>query len=100
MDNSTLFATARQLFETVAHDVFHTLDLYPNQFRVLERLTLLKIKGFQINPLYVLFIQPTSGGNSLVRDVHYVLFRGVSSTIVPILYLDTYQKRKVLQNTS
>ena len=29
----------------------------------------------------------TGGGKSLVRDVHSILFRGVSLTIVPVLSL-------------
>ena len=56
----------------------------------------MKFKGFQINPLHVIFIQPTGGSKSLVRDVHSILFRGLSLAIVPILSLGTDQKRRML----
>ena len=48
-----------------------------------------------IKPSSLLFIHPTGGGKSLVRDVYSVIFRGVSLCIVPILSLGSDQKVKI-----
>ena len=76
--------------------MFNTPTLYPDQLQVLERLALMKFKLSSIQPSPVIFIQPTGGGKSLIRDVHYVLLCGVSLMIVPIFSLDVDQKRKVI----
>ena len=93
---SILAIHARRLSKIVACDVFNTPTLYPDQLRVLERLALMKFKFSSIQPSPALFIQPTGGGKSLIRDVHYVLLCGVSLMIVPIFSLDVDQKRKVI----
>ena len=66
----------------------------------LTRLALMKFKDSQFKPLSVLFIHPTGVGKSLLRDVHSVLFRGVSSTIVPVLSLGADLCQKVRQKES
>jgi len=91
----SLSDVARSIASTVARDVFGVNSLYEAQLNVLERLCLMRFKNSQINPSSILFIQPTGGGKSLVRDVYSVLFRGVSLTIVPILSLGANQKEKI-----
>ena len=84
---SLLESRARILSQTVARDVFGIDPLYPAQLDVLARLALMKFKlsSYKSSPL--LFVHPTGGGKLLVRDIHSVLFRGVSLTIVPVLSL-------------
>ena len=91
---------ARRLSAIVAREVFNTLDLYPDQVRVLERLAMMKFKLSSVHPAPILFVQPTGGGKSLVRDVHSVLCRGVSLTIVPVLSLGADQRKKVIDKVS
>ena len=52
-----------------------------------------------LKPLSVLFVHSTSGGKSLVRDVHPVLFRGVSLTFVSVLSLGADLSMKVQQKS-
>ena len=76
---------ARSLSQTVASDVFGINPTYPAQLDVLAQLAMMKFKLSSNKPLPLLFVHPTGGGKSLVRDVHSVLFWGVSLTIVPVL---------------
>ena len=82
-DNTRLQTRVRILSQIFAKDVFCISSLYPAQLNVLEILTMMQFK--LSTPL--LFVRPTGGGKSLVRDVYSVLFRGVSLTIVPVLSL-------------
>ena len=61
---------------------------------------MIKFKSSTQQPSPVLFVQPKGGGQSLVRDVRSVLFRGVSLTIVPVLALGVDLLVKVRQNAS
>ena len=91
---------ARSLSQTVASDVFGINPLYPAQLDVLARLAMMKFKLSSNKPSPLLFVHPTGGGKSLVRDVHSVLFRGVSLTIVPVLSLGADLAAKVRQKAS
>ena len=79
----------------IANDVFGISQLYPAQRHVLQRLALMQFKTSSVSPMPFLFVHPTGGGKSLVRDVHSVMFRGASLTIVPTLALGSDQKQKV-----
>ena len=68
----------------VARYVFSINELYPPQLAVLARLAMMKFKASPLHPSSILFVHPTGGGKSLVRDIHSVLFRGVSLTVVPV----------------
>ena len=91
---------ARRLSAIVARDVFNTPELYPDQLRVLERLAMMKFKLSSIHPAPILFVQPTGGGKSMVRDVHSVISRGISLTIVPVLSLGADQRKKVIDKAN
>ena len=91
---------ARSLSQTVASDVFGINPLYPVQLDVLARLAMMKFKLSSNKPSPLLFVHPTGGGKSLVRDVHSVLFWGVSLTIVPVLSLGADLAAKVRQKAS
>ena len=67
---------------------------------VLTRLALMKFKESPLKPSSLLFVHPTGGGKSLVRDVHSTLFRGVSLTIVPVLSLGANLSLKVREKAS
>ena len=49
-------------------------------------------------PAPVLFVEPTGGGKSLVRDVHAVMVKGITLTIVPLLALGADQTAKINKN--
>ena len=60
----------------------------------------MKFKDSKFKPSSVLFIHLTGWGESLVRDIHSVLFRGVSLAIVPVLFLGADLCQKVRQKVS
>ena len=91
---------AAAISRLVAKNVFNIDDLYPPQVDVLTRLALMKFKDYPIKPSSVLFVHPTGGGKSLVRDVHSTIFRGISLTIVPVLSLGADLAIKVRQKAS
>ena len=95
-----LQSRAKRLSGMVASNVFGINPLYPAQLDVLSRLALMKFKDSPLKPSSVLFVHPTGGGKSLVRDVHSVLFRGVSLTIVPVLALGVDLSGKVREKAS
>jgi len=97
---SQLQSCAERLSIRVARDVFSIHPLYPAQVDVLSRLALMKFKESTLKPSSVLFVHPTGGGKSLVRDVHSALFRGVSLTIVPVLALGADLSIKVREKAS
>ena len=70
----SLQSRATLLNKTVARDVFGIPDLYPHQLFVLTRLAMMKFKSSPLKPSSILFVHPTGGGKSLVRDLHSVLF--------------------------
>ena len=82
---SQLQSRAERLSIRVARDVFSIHPLYPAQVDVLSRLALMKFKDSPLKLSSALFVHPTGGGKSLVCDVHSVLFRVVSLTIIPVL---------------
>ena len=84
---SQLESRAESLSRLVARDVFGIPMLYPPHVVVLKRLAMMKFRDSPLKPSSLIFVHPTGGGKSLVRDVHSVLFRGVSLTIVPVLSL-------------
>ena len=92
ISESDMEGHARRLSAIVARDVFNTPELYPDQLRVLERLAMMKFKLSSIHPAPILFLQPTGGGKSMVRDVHSVISRGIALTIVPVLSLGADQQ--------
>ena len=55
----------------------------------------MRFKASPYKPSSVLFVYPTGGGKSLVRDVHSALFCGVSLTIVHVLLLGVDLSLKV-----
>ena len=91
---------ARTLSQTVARDVFGIPSLYSAQLDVLTRIAMMKFKSLHHKFAPVLFVYPTGGRKSLVRDVHSVLFRGVSFTIVQVLLLGADLSIKVKQKES
>ena len=91
---------AAAISRLVAKNVFNIDDLYPPQVDVLTRLALMKFKDCPIKPSSVLFVHPTGGGKSLVRDVHSTIFRGISLTMVPVLSLGADLALKVRQKAS
>ena len=95
-----LESCARTLFQTVARDVFGIPSLYPAPLDVLTRIAMMKFKSLHHKFAPVLFVYPTGGRKSLVRDVHSVLFRGVSFTIVQVLLLGADLSIKVKQKES
>ena len=86
---SQLQSRAERLSRLVARNIFSTPTLYPEQVDVLIRLALMQFKDSPIKPPFILFVHLTGGGKLLVRDVHSVLFPGISLTIVPVLSLGT-----------
>ena len=60
----------------------------------------MKFKASPLKPSSLLFVHPTGGGKSLVRDVHSTLFRGVSLNIVPVLSLGADLSLKVREKAS
>ena len=97
---SQLESRAVRLNKKVARDVFAINQLHPPQIDVLTRLAMMKFKASLLKPSSILFVHPTGGGKSLVRDVHSVLFRGVSLTVVPVLSLGADLSEKVRQKAS
>ena len=61
---------------------------------------MMKCKSSPLNPSSILFVYSTSGRKSLARDVHSVLFRGVSLTVLPVLSLVADLSAKVRQKAS
>lgn len=72
--DSRLELRGRALSQTVASDVFGITHLYPAQLDVLAQLAMMKFPLSCYKPPSLLFVYPTGGGKSLVRDVHLVLF--------------------------
>ena len=97
---SHLESRAERLSRLVARNVFGIPMLYPPQVLVLKRLAMMKFRDSPMKPSSLLFVHPTGGGKSLVRDVHSVLFRGMSLTIVPVLSLGADSSIKVRQKAS
>ena len=50
---------------------------------MLLRLAMINFRKKSTAPAPILFVKTTGGGKSLVRDIHLVVFHGVSLTIVP-----------------
>ena len=90
-----LSSEARRLSSIVAKDVFSADLLHDDQLEKSERLVLMKFKQSPVKPAPLLFVKATGGGKSMVRDVHSVMFRAVSLTIVPILSLGADQCMKM-----
>ena len=82
--HSQLESRAERLSRLVARNIFGIPMLYPPQVVVLKCLAMMKFRDSLLKPSSLLFVHPTGGGKLLVRDVHYVLFGGVSLTIVPV----------------
>jgi len=99
-NDSRLKSRARILSQTVAKDVFGISPLYPAQLDVLAQLAMMQFKLSSCKPSPLLFVHQTGGGKSLVRDVYSVLFRGVSLTIVPVLFLGADLTVKVRDKVS
>ena len=93
--NRLLVHTVRRLISIVALDVFGVSTLYKEQMEVLLKLAMMKFRESSIVPAPVLFVKATGGGKSLVRDIHSVMFRGVSLSIVPLLALGADQTSNV-----
>ena len=74
-------AYTHQVLEEVVCGVFNILSLYPEQLNVLDRLNIVNFRLYLVTPAHVLFIQYTSSGEYLVRDVHSVVFWSVWLTI-------------------
>lgn len=53
-----------------------------------------------VHPAPELFLQPIGGGILLVCDIHSVLCRGVSLTIVPVLSLCADQRKQLIDSVS
>ena len=100
MSTTIIYENARRLCRIAAQDVFDIDDLYPRQLDVMVRLYMMKVKVSPIEPAPLLFVKPTGGGKSLVRDVNSVMFRGVALTIVPILALGADQSVNVRTNAN
>ena len=94
---SSLHTRAERLSRLVARNVFSISTLYPAHVAVLTHLAMTKFRNSPLKPLSVLFVHPTGGGKLLVRDVHSVLFRGMSLTVVPVLSLGEDLSMKVQQ---
>ena len=60
---------------------------------------MMKFRESPTVPAPILFVKATGGGKYLVRNIHLVMFRGVSLTIVPLIALGANQTSKV-SNTS
>ena len=86
--------------KTVERDVFGIPEPYPPQLAILNRLAMMKFKSSPLNPSSILFVHPTGGEKSLVRDVHSVLIRGVSLTVVSVLSIGADISAKVRQRAS
>ena len=86
---------AQRLITIVASDVFGVSSLYTEQMDILTKLALMKFRDSHTIPAPILFVKATGGGKSLVRDIHSVMFRGVSLTIVPLLALGADQTSKI-----
>ena len=102
MDNqhdALLVHKAQRLISIVASDIFAVTTLYKEQMDVLVKLALMKFRESSVVPAPLLFVKATGGGKSLVRDIHSVMFRGVSLTIVPLLALGADQTSKVITKT-
>ena len=98
MDNrhdGLLVHKAHRLISVVALDVFSISALYKEQMDVLVKSALMKFRDSSVAPAPPLFVKATGGGKSLVRDIHSVMFRGVSLAIVPLLALGADQTSKV-----
>ena len=96
----SLQSRAERLYRLVVRKFFNIPTLYPVQVAVLTRLVMMKFRDSPLKPSSVLFVHPTGGGKSLVRDVHSVLFRGVSLTVVPMLSLGVDLSMKVREKAS
>ena len=95
LTNRLLVHKAQRLISIVAADVFAIPSLYKEQMDVLVKLAMMKFRESPSVPAPLLFVKATGGGKSLVRDIHSVMFRGVSLTIVPLLALGADQTSKV-----
>ena len=69
---SSLHTRAERLSRLVARNVFSIPTLYPAQIAALTRLAMMKFRNSPLKPSSVLFVHPTGGCKSLVRDVHSV----------------------------
>jgi len=96
----SLQSRATLLNKTVARDVFGIPELYPPQLAVLNRLAMMKFKSFPLHPSSILFVHPTRGGISLVRDVRSLLIRGVPLMVVHVLSIGADLSAKVMQRAS
>ena len=94
-DDVLLVHKAQQLISIVASDVFVISILYSEQMDVLAKLVLMKFRESSAVPAPLLFIKATGGGKLLVRNIHLVMFRGVSVTIIPLLTLGADQMSKI-----
>ena len=95
VSNTLLVHTTRRLILIVASDVFGVSTLYKEQMEVLLRLAMMKFRESPAVPAPVLLVEVTSGGKSLVWDIHSVIFCGISLTIVPLLALGADETSKV-----
>ena len=91
-------SAARETSVIVARDVFGINQLYQQQLDVLVRLFLIQSANSTYISGPVFFVKPTGGGKSLVRDIHGVVVRGITLTIVPLLSLGADQAQKLRTN--
>ena len=70
-----------------------TIDKKQTDFLV--KLTMINFRNPTTVPAHVLFINATGGGEPLIRDIHFVMFCGVSLTIVYMIALGADQTLKV-----
>lgn len=68
--------------------------------KILSQLLLIQFKEPTVKPSPVLFIQPTGGGKSLIRNVYSCIFLGVMLIIVPVLSLGDNLCKNVEDNAS
>ena len=61
---------------------------------------MMKFKISLINPVPLLFVQPTGSGKLLVHDAHSILCHGVSLTIVPVFPLGADYQQQMIDKAS
>ena len=65
--------------------------LHGKQINLLIRLSMIQFVDLMYVPAPVLLVKATGGGKALVCDIHSVMFRGISLTIVPPIALGVEQ---------
>ena len=90
--DDVLVEKAIGLISIIPSDVSAVPSVYQDQMDVLISLTMMKFRESSTNPAPLLFVKATGCGKYLVRDVHSVMFRGVSLTVFLFLHSDCYSQ--------